>query len=280
MPLSLAVANGLVQHLCGQAAYTAPSSPVYLALITGTLPTQSTSMATLQGQEPTFGGSYARVAVTPSTDVVAAFQSGGFVLLQTAVAITFPTITTGGEVITGVALVENSSGTGGRWFTANAFSGAATYTLVTGNKFNIASGQNICRYVPSATVGISTYAMCKLIDLMTGKTAYTSPTPYFAICSSIDALTSTATEVAYAGYGRTSLAGVFGAASLGVCKNTALFDCAATNTSGSTAAFADWALMDAASSGNMLCGSTLITSPLAIAGTPRVSATALSVSVG
>jgi hypothetical protein len=273
MPLSLAAANGLVGHLCGVTSYVAPSG-LYLALLTGTLPVQGDSMASVAAKEPAFGGSYARVLITPSTDLVAATLASTVVNSNTAVALTFPVVTTGGEVITGYAIVEAASGASGRWFVAFSLVGGP-FTLVAGEAFQIAAGQTVAALtIPSSGNGPSAYGAAKLLDLLWGKTAWTMPNPpYFAIGATQGNMrTNTFNEVAYTGYGRTAMTGQMSAAALGVCTNTATGTPFILPTnSGASAAFTNYGLFEANSGGIVLTGRGLSTSPLAAGATPQIA---------
>jgi hypothetical protein len=277
MPLSLAAANGLAEHICGRTTYTAPSG-LYLALLTGTIPVQGDSMASVAAKEPSMGGSYARVAINPATNIAAAVGST-IVASTTAAVMTFPTITTGGEVLTGFAVVEAASGTSGRWFFAAAFASGVTYTLITGNQFAVGSGQTLAS-VPTQTgspYSLSAYAAAKVLDMLWGKTAWTMPNPpYFAIGSAANPRTNSFTEVAYTGYARTSLAGQMGAASAGVCTSSGTGSALVLPTNaGASMAFAVWGIFEGSAGGTVLAAAALATTPLAAGNTPQLSSGAL-----
>lgn len=128
----------------------------------------------------------------------------------------------------------------------------------------------------------SDYLELKLLDHIVGKTSYTMPTVYLALCSATvtDAMTgSTITEVSYTGYARKVTAGGdWNAAAAGNIDNAA--ELAFPECTAGSDTVTHFALVDASSAGNLLCYGTL-TTPLAISVgvTPKFSAGDLDISL-
>lgn len=102
--------------------------------------------------------------------------------------------------------------------------------------------------------GASDYLENKLLDMIVGKTDYTMPTAYVALCTAAptDASTgSTITEADYTGYARVETAGSdWAGASGGAQSNAAAITFPACTGGSSTVTH--FAVVDAATDGNML----------------------------
>lgn len=112
-------ANALLNASSGQAAYTAPTTPIKVALVT------ATGTATTAGTEAT-GGSYARQTIT------FAAASGGSI--SSNVALTYTNMPA--ATITGVDEWDSTGTPVRRWFGALT----ASKTTNAGDTFTIASG--------------------------------------------------------------------------------------------------------------------------------------------
>jgi len=126
----------------------------------------------------------------------------------------------------------------------------------------------------------SNYLENALVDHITGKTAYTQPTAYVALCTAApnDASTgATITEADYTGYARESTAGSdWNAASGGTADNANAITFGACTAGSNT--ITHFAILDAASNGNVLVYGTLDPSLAVSAGiTPSFAAGALSI---
>lgn len=127
----------------------------------------------------------------------------------------------------------------------------------------------------------SDYLENKLLDHITGKTAYTQPTAYVALCTAAptDSDTgSTITEASYTSYARVSTAGSdWNAASSGSTDNANAISFPACT--GGTNTVTHFVLVDASSAGNILVHGALDSS-LAISNgiTPSFASGTLTVS--
>jgi len=132
---------------------------------------------------------------------------------------------------------------------------------------------------------LSNYATSELVDHVF-KAAYSpAATLYFALCTvaPTEASTgSTITETDYAGYARTSFTGssLFAAASSRtVSQNTLLTLQAATGVS--TSDISHWAIVDAATNGNMLAFGAFTSSWNVVSGnTPKIASGEIEISIG
>lgn len=98
---------------------------------------------------------------------------------------------------------------------------------------------------------MSDFLELKILDHITGRTAYTKPSAVYLALYTADPTDtgSGATEISGSGYARVAVA--FDAAASGATSNTSNIDfAAATGNWGS--AISHWALYDASTSGNML----------------------------
>lgn len=126
----------------------------------------------------------------------------------------------------------------------------------------------------------SDYLENKIIDHITGKTAFTQPTAYVALCTAApnDASTgSTITEADYTGYARVSTAGGdWNASSGGTADNANAITFGACTAGSNT--ITHYAIVDASSAGNVLTYGALDASLAVSAGiTPAFAAGAISV---
>lgn len=127
----------------------------------------------------------------------------------------------------------------------------------------------------------SDYLENKIVDHYIGKTVYPLPSVHIALCTAapVDSDTgSTITEAAYTGYARVAIPGAdWNAASGGTATNANPITFPAAT--GGSETVTHFALLDAASNGNMLLHGALNNS-LAVSNgiTPQISAGSLSVS--
>lgn len=115
--------------------------------------------------------------------------------------------------------------------------------------------------------GISDVVEKKILDHLTGKTAYTSPAPlYLALCTSVPADTdtgSTIAEATYTGYARKQVPSTDWAAATGTTSTSATntIETFAACTAGSSTIIG-WALCSASTAGDVVmygsCASTVI----------------------
>lgn len=134
-------------------------------------------------------------------------------------------------------------------------------------------------------VGLSDYAEKKVLDHLTGKTAFTSPGPlYMALCTVAvtDADTgSTITEANYTGYARKQIAAADWDAATGVTATatTNAQQQFAACTAG-TSTIIGWALCDASSAGNVIMFGTCTSTVISTTQTPAtIAAGALSLTI-
>jgi hypothetical protein len=118
----------------------------------------------------------------------------------------------------------------------------------------------------------SDYLELKILDHIVGKTSFTMPTAYVALLTSApsDADTgSTITEANYTGYARVSTAGAdWNAAAAGAISNAN--DITFGECTGGSSNCTHFAIVDAASAGNMLAYGTLDTAMNVVTGvTPK-----------
>lgn len=128
----------------------------------------------------------------------------------------------------------------------------------------------------------SNYLENALVDHITGKTSYTQPTVYVALCTASVSDTntgSTITEASYTGYAREETAGSdWNAASGGTADNANAITFGACTAGSSTVTH--YAVLDAATNGNLLFYGALDASLAVSAGiTPTFAAGALTVSI-
>lgn len=108
---------------------------------------------------------------------------------------------------------------------------------------------------------MSDYLELKLLDHITGRTAYTKPSAVYLALYTADPTDTGggATELSGSGYARVAVA--FDAAASGATSNTSNIDfAAATGNWGGGSAISHWALYDASTSGNMLIHGSFTTS--------------------
>jgi hypothetical protein len=128
----------------------------------------------------------------------------------------------------------------------------------------------------------SDYLENALVDHITGKTSYTKPTAYVALCTAApnDASTGTTmTEAAYTSYARVSTAGSdWNASSAGSATNANAITFPACT--GGSESITHFVLVDAATAGNILVYSALDASLAVSTGiTPTFAADAITVTV-
>ena len=128
----------------------------------------------------------------------------------------------------------------------------------------------------------SNYAEGKILDHSTGKTSWTAPSFYLALCTVVptDADTGTSiTEATYTGYARLNVAGAsWVAASAGETHNSGTLTFGACTAGSSTVL--GWAGCDASTVGNMIVwGTTTSTAISTTATPPTIAASGLSVTL-
>ena len=132
---------------------------------------------------------------------------------------------------------------------------------------------------------LSDYAEKKILDHLTGKTAFTSPGPlYLALCTVVptDADTgSTLTEGTFTGYARKQIptADMTAAAGTAAEVHNSVQEQFAACTAGSST-FIGWALCDALSAGNVIYWGTCASTVISVTQTPpTIAASALSLTM-
>lgn len=129
----------------------------------------------------------------------------------------------------------------------------------------------------------SNYCENKVLDHLTGKTAFTSPGPlYMALCTVLPDDTSTGstiTEANYTGYARKQVATAdWNAAASGAVTNANAITFA--NASAGTSTVVGWALCDALSAGNVIAWGSCTSTTISSTQTPATFAAAsLSISL-
>lgn len=131
--------------------------------------------------------------------------------------------------------------------------------------------------------GFSNYAENKVLDHITGKTAFTSPGPlYMALCTVAVAETdtgSTITEANYTGYARKQIATADWAAAASGSATTSAQQQFAACTAG-TSTVIGWALCDASTAGNVIMFGTCTSTVISTTQTPAtIAAGALTLTV-
>jgi hypothetical protein len=111
-------------------------------------------------------------------------------------------------------------------------------------------------------MALTTYAANKLLDHMSGKTAYTMPDVFLALFTTAPNVSGGGTECVYTGYARKDVvAADFSAAASGANTNAndVVFN---AKTGGADETVTHWATFDAVTAGNMLEFGALTTSKL------------------
>lgn len=137
----------------------------------------------------------------------------------------------------------------------------------------------------SLMASLSDYAEKKILDHLTGKTAFTSPGPlYLALCTVVptDADTgSTLTEATYTGYARKQIPAADMSAAAGTAAevHNSVQEQFAACTAGSSTILA-WALVDAVAAGNVIYWGTCASTVISVTQTPAtIAAAALSLTM-
>jgi hypothetical protein len=128
----------------------------------------------------------------------------------------------------------------------------------------------------------STFLANKLLELQTGKTAYTLPTVYLALSSTTPTTSGTnVTEPSTGSYARAATTGVWGAAAAGSITNTgAITFPAATADWLAAASLTYGVLYDAATAGNCLGYGVLTTAKNVLSGdTPSIAVSGITISI-
>ncbi len=182
--LSWYAEDALLDHVFNGVAYT-PASTLYLALSTADPLDDGSGLA-----EPATGG-YARAAI--------AFGAAASRAVVQAGAVTFPQATDAWGTITHWAIMDAS--TLGNVLAHGAFTTA--FSPVAGNTPSVADGQVQVSVAASVGAGFTDYLVHKMLDLMFGAVAYTSPATYIALTTAVVADADTAiTEMTGTGYAR------------------------------------------------------------------------------
>lgn len=205
--LSDALETSLLNHLLRATAYT-PIGTVYVGLFTAD-PGESgvTSEAT--------GGSYARVAVTNNTSNFPQCAATGTPTKTNASIITFPTASAAWGTVTHWAIYNSAVG-GADVMLSHGPLTTSRY-IASGDTPKIAAGAVSITMTNATSGGLTDFAKRKLLDLVFGATAYTTPTTVYVAAGT--ALTGESfTAWADSGYSRQAIA--FDAPSGGATANT------------------------------------------------------------
>ena len=97
----------------------------------------------------------------------------------------------------------------------------------------------------------------EILDHILGNGSYTAPTPYVALFTAAPSDAGGGTEVSGGSYARVDASALFGAAAAGTCANDA--EIAFPTASASWGTIVAFAIMDAATDGNMLVWGDLTT---------------------
>lgn len=122
-------------------------------------------------------------------------------------------------------------------------------------------------------MALTTYTSNKLLDHLSGKTAYTMPTVSVALYKTQPTIAGGGTECAYTGYARDTTAGADWAAAGSMANTNATELSFGTKTAGTDETVGWWATFDAATAGNMLEFGAVTTSKTITNGdTPKIPA--------
>lgn len=206
--LSDALETSLLNHLLRATAYT-PLGTVYLALFTA-----DPGESGVTGEIAT--GSYARVAIANTTSNFPQCSTSGVPTKTNGATFTFPTATAAWGTITHWAIYDSAVG-GSNVMLFHGPLAESRYVAV-GDPPKIAPGEMTITLGNSNGGGLTDFAKRKLLDLVLGAVAYTTPATVYAAAGT--ALNGEAfTEWADAGYTRQAI--TFGAPSAGVAANSA-----------------------------------------------------------
>jgi hypothetical protein len=134
----------------------------------------------------------------------------------------------------------------------------------------------------AGAASFSDYAEGAILEHVVGKTTFTKPTTYLALCTTVPTDASTGTtivEASYTGYARKKVEGTeYGAASGGAIKNSGTITFAEC-TAGSSV-IKGWALCDALTVGNVLAWGTATETTISTTQTPAtISANNLEITL-
>lgn len=120
----------------------------------------------------------------------------------------------------------------------------------------------------------SDYLENKVLDHIFNDGAYTAPSPYLALCTTVPTDASTGSNIVeanYTGYARLAIAASdMSAAASGSKTNSAALTFAACTSGSST--IIGWAICDAATVGNVLCWGTATSTVISTTQTPATIA--------
>lgn len=201
-----ALETSLLNHLLRATAYT-PLGTVYLGLFTAD-PGESG-----WGSEVS-GGSYARVAITNNATNFPQCATSGVPTKTNGATFTFPTATVAWGTITHWAIYETAT-LGAGVMIVHGTLNESRYVAI-GDPPKIAAGEMTITLANATGGGLTDFAKRKLLDLVLGAIAYTSPTTVYAAAGTA-LVGETFTEWSDAGYSRQAV--VFGAPSAGVSAN-------------------------------------------------------------
>lgn len=122
-------------------------------------------------------------------------------------------------------------------------------------------------------MALTTYASNKLLDHLSGKTAFPMPSVWVALFSSQPTIAGGGTELSYTGYSRAATTGATWAAAAAKANTNAAELSFGTKTAGTDPTVGWWATFDAATNGNMLeFGSLAVSKAIANGDTPKIAA--------
>lgn len=202
-----ALETSLLNHLLRATAYT-PLGTVYLGLFTAD-PGESGVTGEVSG------GSYARVAITNNATNFPQCATSGVPTKTNGATFTFPTASAAWGTVTHWALYDSAVG-GTNVMLVHGTLNESRYVAI-GDPPKIAAGEMTIVLTNATGGGLTDFAKRKLLDLVLGAIAYTTPATVYAAAGT--ALTGEAfTEWADAGYTRQAV--TFGAPSAGVSANS------------------------------------------------------------
>lgn len=205
--LETSLLNHLLRGSTGVDSYT-PLGTVHLGLFTAD-PGESGDASEVSG------GSYARVAITNNTTNFPQCATSGVPTKLNGATFTFPTASVAWGTVTHWALYDSAVG-GTDVMLIHGTLNESRYVAI-GDPPKIAPGEMTITLTNATGGGLTDFAKRKLLDLVLGAVAYTTPTTVYAAAGT--ALVGEAfTEWADAGYTRQAV--TFGAPSAGVSANT------------------------------------------------------------
>lgn len=205
--LSAALETSLLNHLLRATSYT-PLGTVHLGLFTAD-PGESGIVGEVSG------GSYARVAITNNTTAFPACSATGSPVKTNGSAFVFPTASAGWGTITHWAVYDSAVGGTNVMLARGTL--ATPRQFATGDTPRVGAGTLSITLSNSSSGGLTDFAKRKLLDLVFGAIAYTTPaTVYVGVGTALTGETLTAW--AEPGYTRQSAA--FAAPSGGASANS------------------------------------------------------------